>query len=179
MTYQRSASLSPRALKAINYYMRGYDKTSSMRMAGYSETSINSHLQTFWKSKSVKAELKERMRKVAVKADITVEKVIAYLEELKNVNPTDLVDSEGNLKIPSDIAPDVARLLNWRMVRGKVSYESIDKLKITELQTKLSGLLHENIHIKSDDDFKARLFQARKQANLDKEESGPLVEGYE
>src|SRR5690349_6248452 len=113
--YKRPASLSPRALKAINYYMMGWDKAVAMRKAGYAVSSSKGNDRNFWKSKAVQGEIKERMRKLAVKTDITVESLVHLLSELLVVHPGDLVDGEGKQISASAIPSHVARALNWKM----------------------------------------------------------------
>jgi phage terminase small subunit len=164
MAYKRSAELTPMALRAIHYHMRGWNKQQSMRMAGYSEASVLGNQEKFWRSKAVQAEIRERMRKLAVKTDITVEKLVAVLKRLLEVEPGDLMNEEGKPLSPRDIPPEVARCLNWKVVHGRVVWEAVDKLRIVELIAKLTGIGQEStLTIKTEGDLQAKVAAARKQ----------------
>lgn len=155
------------ALKAIHYYMRGWSKADAMRMAGYAPASVEGNYEKFWKSKSVRAEIRERMRKLTAKADITVERLVAVLKRLLEVEPGDLMDDEGKPLRPKDIPPEVARCLNWRVVHGKVVWEAIDKLRIVELIARLTGIGQEStVTIKTEGDLLAKVANARKQLEV-------------
>jgi phage terminase small subunit len=155
------------ALKAIHYYMRGWSKAEAMRMAGYAEASVEGNYEKFWKTPSVRAEIRERMRKLTAKADITVERLVAVLKRLLEVEPGDLMDDEGKPLRPKDIPPEVARCLNWRVVHGKVVWEAIDKLRIVELIARLTGIGQEStLTIKTEGDLLTKVANARKQLEV-------------
>ena len=163
MPYRRSASLTPRALKAISFYLRGFEKAEAMRMAGYAETTLDRSPDKFWRSKAVQAEIRERMRKLAAKTDITLGKILDYLQQLLVVHPGDLVDSEGKAVPPTDIPHDVARLLNWKIKNGQVQFEAVDKLKVLETIAKFSGVYEETLKVSLDGDLKAKIAAMRYQ----------------
>ena len=160
MPYRRSAELTPQALKAITFYIRGCSKDESMRLAGYPEASVRGNHQHFWGRKAVQAEIAERMRRLRVKTDITVERVVSFLMDMLTVDPSELYDESGKLR--KDVPRDVARLLNWKTVRGQVSFEAVDKLRIVELIAKLTGIYHDTLKLEVTSDIHAKIAEARK-----------------
>jgi hypothetical protein len=135
-------------------------------LAGYAQASIDGNYDHFWRSKAVKAELRERMRKIAAKTDMTLEKTMKYLAELLTLTPGDLVDEEGKILKPGDIPPDVARYMNFSVKNGRFYLESIDKLRVIETMAKLGGWVQETLTIRDERDSAARIIAARQNLAL-------------
>ena len=152
-------ALTAKRRKAVDAYMKCFNKKQALLEAGYSESMATTSANSVFKDPAVAAEVERRQNLASHRADITLDWIVERLKMIADANLGDCLDiySDGSAAINfNKLTPSLKKALNKFTVttkkdgRGKGSGTVVeskiglsDQLKALELLVRHLGLSKE------------------------------------
>ena len=178
-------ALTDKRRKAIDAYMKCFNKKQAMLEAGYSESMATTNVASVFNNPTVRAEIQRRQNLATHRSDITLDWIVQRLKDIAGADLGDMIDvfSDGTGKINLlKMTPELRRAITKFSVesytegRGKnaqevkrVKVDIADKLKALELLVRHCGLSKEKVAVELSGEagLIEQLHRGRSQAGLD------------
>lgn len=172
--------MDPRHLKAIFFFMRGFNQKDSLLKAGYSETVAKTDSHSVFGREDVQAEIKRRQDMAGKRAEVNEDWIVERLRRIAEAELGDVLvfDEDGTPSLDmSKMSAEMryaltgVRVRKYNQGRGEdaspvveISPTMADKLRALEMLAKYLGMFTDKVEITADDDLMARLVEGRKRA---------------
>lgn len=172
--------ISDRHKAVADLYLKGWDKTSAIKEAGYRENIHINDTRFIFGREDVRAYITEERKKMAERNKVDQDWIMQRLISIADANVADLIEI-GEDGVPymdySKLSADMKRAISGVTIdeinigRGpkaekvrRIKITTNDRLRALEMIAKILDIYREKLHITSDDDMIRRLQKGRERA---------------